>query len=366
MTSALTNELLQSISATIADYRQGEILPPDADHIQRWVYQFESAERFTILREMDRLLRSHYLSRSQVEGKMRQLIQQEKFFGKDLGAALQRTHFLRFSGESNSQGDLLSILDNIVRARIGQEINAHIAFPNNYIYLDDCLFSGNTALNDLRYWLPRAAPNITLHVIFLVAYSRGFHHLNREVARLAQQCRVSVQYFATRILQNDRVSGAIDERSAQVKKNALNHEAFWPHTLYGDKLSDNYLASLRERCQSKGVATTSFIPFRPVDIPARETTFSSPQARHVVESAFLKAGLRILGRCKFPKPELRPLGYERLEPLGFGAVTVTYRNVANNCPLVWWWGDSRESYPLNTWYPLFQRKTRMGSSYFGG
>jgi hypothetical protein len=38
-----------------------------------------------------------------------------------------------------------------------------------------------------------------------------------------------------------------------------------------------------------------------------------------------------------------------LQTVGFGALIVTFRNCANNCPLGFWVDDP--------WYPLFPRKT---------
>ena len=38
---------------------------------------------------------------------------------------------------------------------------------------------------------------------------------------------------------------------------------------------------------------------------------------------------------------------------------ITYRNIANSCPLALWYGDEayRPPHPLGRWYPLFPRKT---------
>jgi hypothetical protein len=93
-------------------------------------------------------------------------------------------------------------------------------------------------------------------------------------------------------------------------------------------------------------------------VPARETLFSSPAAREVVERTFMRAGAYIVSLPANPKVQMRPLGYEYLESLGFGSVVVTYRNVANNCPLALWWGDPSKppSHPLSKWYPLFPRR----------
>ena len=62
---------------------------------------------------------------------------------------------------------------------------------------------------------------------------------------------------------------------------------------------------------------------------------------------------------------MRPMGYEYLESLGFGSVFITYRNIANNCPLVLWWGDTTYSpnHPFSSWYPLFPRKVNKSTNY---
>ena len=55
---------------------------------------------------------------------------------------------------------------------------------------------------------------------------------------------------------------------------------------------------------------------------------------------------------------MRPLGFMKLVSLGFGTFFVTYRNIANNCPLVLWWGDPDfpMTHPIGIWYPLFPRR----------
>ena len=52
------------------------------------------------------------------------------------------------------------------------------------------------------------------------------------------------------------------------------------------------------------------------------------------------------------------MGYEYLESFGFGATFISYRNIANNCPLALWWGDpdAPASHPFSKWYPLFSHK----------
>ena len=47
------NELLSSITATTADYREGDFVAPTPAHAERWVNQFNAAVQLPILREMD-------------------------------------------------------------------------------------------------------------------------------------------------------------------------------------------------------------------------------------------------------------------------------------------------------------------------
>src|SRR5262249_19169147 len=110
----------------------------------------------------------------------------------------------------------------------------------------------------------------------------------------------------------------------------------WPRELTGDELVDEYIRGLRERCEGK-----TFRPriFRPDGVPRKERFFSSADGRAVVERAFLRAGANIVSWSQQQKAEIRPLGYEKLESLGFGALFVSYRNIPNNCPLALWWGD---------------------------
>ena len=67
------------------------------------------------------------------------------------------------------------------------------------------------------------------------------------------------------------------------------------------------------------------------------------------EQEFLKAGVRVRTLCPYFNEYMRPLGSNLMKTLGLGSLFVTYRNCANNTPLVLWAGDP--------WYPLFERKT---------
>jgi hypothetical protein len=55
---ATTAELLQAVADTIADYRDGEIARPDAEHVELWLAQFPNDDRTPVLSEMAQVLKS--------------------------------------------------------------------------------------------------------------------------------------------------------------------------------------------------------------------------------------------------------------------------------------------------------------------
>jgi len=73
----------------------------------------------------------------------------------------------------------------------------------------------------------------------------------------------------------------------------------------------------------------------------------------------LRKGAYIVSLPQSPDPTMRPMGYQVFDSLGFGALVFTYRNIANNCPLVLWWGNPEmpAGHPFSRWYPLFPRRT---------
>jgi hypothetical protein len=342
MTSTHRQALLESIATTIADYRQGEIPAMTPDHVTRWVYQFDKDDQLTILVEMDRILKTYYVSREKAKDIIKRALTSQKIFGNNPATVISRTHFLRIQRNGNSQNELLTLANEVTQCEYGISVTSCGASPVAYIYLDDCLFSGNTGLYDLKQWLPSAIRGTTLYLIFLGAHTSGLSYLKSRFDSEAKVRGVSLdcrQWYKFNNLPQDT------ER----------FDCLWPRKISGDELVDTYIQQVMERCQGQ-----SFSPrlFRPSGVPTQETIFSSPEARKVVERAFLKAGAYIVSLPKSPKFKMRPLGYESLESLGFGAIFVTYRNIANNCPLVLWWGDPNfpSSHPFSKWYPLFPRK----------
>ncbi|NEQ78126.1 MAG: hypothetical protein F6K23_37130 [Okeania sp. SIO2C9] len=332
--------LLQSIAKTIEDYRQGEIAPMTSDHVDRWVCQFEESDRLTILREMEQILKKYYVSRQTAKNIITRALTSNKIFGFNPGQVVLQTKFLNIQRKGDSQNDLLFLANEVTQSEYGISIQDCGKSPVAYVYLDDCLYSGNTALYDLKKWLPNAIRCTTLHLIFLAAHTSGVDYLKQKFNSEAQRYGLSVDYkkwyeFHNLPFQPEKFDG------------------LWPTEVLGNQLVDAYIEKVMALSQEKQINPRLFRK-----VPTQRGIFSSLAARKVVESAFLKAGAYIVSLPKTPKFQMRPLGYEYLESLGFGAVFITYRNIANNCPLALWWGDSSfpQNHPFSKWYPLFLRK----------
>jgi hypothetical protein len=337
--------LLQSIATIIADYRQGEIWALDSIHVDRWVTQFnrfgfDGDSQMVILEQMERILKSYYISYKKAQAFIVHILTSQNLFGANPAETIPNFSFLRIQTRGNSQNDLLNLCDSALRTIYGIGLEDCGRNPSAYIYFDDCLYSGNRVRRDINAWLPIAVPGSTIHIILFGMHTSGFNYSRKIIEQEAQLRSISICFWSLYEFNNDR-------------RSPLKFDCFWACEISGDNLVDQYVQAVNERRQSLNKSLPPL--FRPNDIPMQDSIFSSPAAREVIECAFLKAGAYIVSLPKSPKESVRPLGYEYLETLGFGAILITYRNIANNCPLALWWGDPDKAHPLNAWYPLFPR-----------
>ena len=77
------DKLLESIVETTADYRQGALAPPNPEHVDRWVKQFDDSAQLPILQEMDHVLKKTYFSRKRVEKFLEYLFKIKELVGDD-------------------------------------------------------------------------------------------------------------------------------------------------------------------------------------------------------------------------------------------------------------------------------------------
>lgn len=329
MTEADTGVLLASIAATMADYRDGQIHVPDADHVSNWLNQFDAGVQAPVLLELDHVLKKSYVSKSTFDEFLRGLITTDRLVGSDPCDFWKRVNVLSIQGGGSSQKELLALFDSILQDTCGFSSDQCGSSDGPFVYLDDVVYTGNRIRIDLTNWMGTAPPTVALHVITMGLHSQGARYAADKIQSAFRQAgkNVKITWWRVLALENNR-------------NRKDSSDVLWPSAIPNDPAVQAYAAGLKfkpELRHGSGVGTLEL--------------FSSGDGRSLLEQELLKAGTRVLAACPYlaQNKYMRPLGNSVLETLGFGALIVTFRNCANNCPLALWAGDP--------WYPLFPRKT---------
>src|SRR5215210_3677437 len=241
------NELLESIATTVADYRQGEIPPITPDHVERWAQQFDDEDQHTILTELNHVLKRYYISRSRAEHFINGLLSKEEIFGTDPAKGVTGTKFLQIQRKGNSQNEIVSLVGEQIRNKYGVDIEDCGGTPDTYLYLDDCLFSGNTARYDIDAWLPNAESSKTLHLAFFAIYSRGSDYLFKSLQPTLRQKNIRMRRWCMK---------RFDNTPWETQK----YECLWPKAIDGDEQVDHYVNELRRRIEGKPFTPRVFRP----------------------------------------------------------------------------------------------------------
>ena len=321
-------ELVRSIASTIADYRQGEIATPDADHVDRWITQFDAAVQEPMLAELDHVLKETYVTRANVEQFLGIVLTAKKLAGDDPCNFWRKANFLNIQGGGNSQREMLTMFETALQRTSGLNLDDCGSDDGPYIYLDDVIFTGNRIKNDLAAWIQSSAPaTANVHVVVIGFHRGGKWYAETKIEEVANAAGKKVDINWWRCLD-------IEDRNRYV----ANSDVLRPTAIPADAAVQAYAQELQ------------YAPvLRPGNSVGKNKFFSSDVGRNLLEQEFLKTGCAIRSICPNLNQYQRPLGNMVLQTFGFGALIVTFRNCANNCPLAFW-VDS-------PWYPLFPRKT---------
>lgn len=343
--------LLKSLANTISDYRQRDIPSITPIHVERWLKQFDFADQPIILAELDSIMKRFYFSRLRVKECVRTFLRDTIIGAHDPIKLLPHVSFLNIQAPGNSQGAMLDIVDEVLLQEYGFSLAlTGTGEVQTYIYIDDGIYTGNTLRYDLTSgvgttgWLSNCpSSQCTLWVYTIAGHRTGISYARRYIQDTAEEKQIKVKRETTLLINDVRSSNS-------------DIEVLWPENSHGDSYIDAYISNLQV---SLGKNDTTNNLFRHTGIILQEKLFSSLEARRVVEKAFLKKGIQIIKVGKSSASSIRPLGFMKLVSLGFGTFFVTYRNIANNCPLVLWWGDPDfpATHPLGIWYPLLPRRT---------
>jgi hypothetical protein len=181
-------EKLEALATLIADFREGEIPQPDADHVGRWVAQFDAEEREPLLDELHHVWSKLYFSRERARAFLRKVISNEKFVAADRVAYWSIANLLNIQTNGRSQSEMLDLFWEELRAATGLS-PTDTGGGDDYIYVDDVLFTGGRIKTDLKAWLQDAPARGRVRVVVLACHQFGEYKtreaLQSEARRLA-------------------------------------------------------------------------------------------------------------------------------------------------------------------------------------
>lgn len=346
--------LAKAIVAIIRDYHNHVGFQFTEAHVIDWITQFDEEDRQFILEEFLYLLEQGiYISRDKAKQLLSARIEEltTNLRYPDPVSLLSETVFLDLQKPGKSQQDLLALLNEIIMAKYGISLNncgtkAHKIF----IYLDDVLATGNTIAIHLSNWLQSVNEDgkfyydlvnrkkITLIVSVFCYHNWGWANT---------QWKFKQQLGDDQIMNNVLLYHDYEIQN-HIRRNNPRLNLAYPIEPQPEAINA-YLRNLE--------ATTNLeVAYRKVNLPSRETFFSSPTNRTRFENILLHKGVDIINRVRNINARgLRPLGYTAgtHKTHGLGTLFFLWRNIPNNCPLVFWWDN-----PAHNWKGLFPVQNR--------
>ncbi len=338
------------IQLILEDYENNEMT---VEHILHWVEQFEETDREFILAELEVIFTKCYFSKKRciqfLKGQIEFLSNHLKY--TNTVEFLNDVRFLDLQPKEKSQHELLELMDNILQSDYNTTIKDCGKKPKYYLYLDDVLATGNKTFFDLSTWLKANSnqdqtksnytyikeKNLNILVCFFCLHTWGHSNVEYRLMKdLDDNVNKYVKFFRNYEIQN------------QIKAHNPKLNLVLPVEEGQPKKVIDYLNSLDEAISYTDRA------FRKITQPVKEELFSSSENRTRLENILLLKGVEILQQVKVLNvKQMRPLGYtiKSHKTFGLGTLFFTYRNIPNNCPIVFWWGN-------NNWYPLFSLKNR--------
>jgi hypothetical protein len=324
---------IKSLHKIIKDYRIDEGYGISEQRITKWINQFPKDDRIFVLTELVHIFKRMYFSKERAKSFLKKIIERLK---KDLkyptyGELLDNSNFLDLQAEGKSQKKLLELLMEVLNDEYNYNIsNLGRMSKKHNIYIDDVLCTGNTFFNNIKNWVTEKDKNrlpklrskeIELSVFYIFICQK---YLNKKKGQFYH--RVSNDFSN---LVSDLALFRFDKELMKPTNENLTDSI----TAY----QENVVNKANEYAESKEFAPYQADFFRSEIEP--EEFYTSVENRKRLELIFLQKGVDILNNSNVTRSNIRPLGYSlpSYKDFGFGALIFTWRNIANNTPLVFWY-----------------------------
>ncbi len=336
-------QVINSIYEIIKDYRNEDGIHISEGDIMEWGKKFGEDSEF-VLSEILHLLKQTYFSKNDAKEILKKFVNDQyvQYGFKSFEEYLQATCFLRLQEYGKSQNVLIDMLDLLIVEKTGKHISDYDNHPKSlYVYLDDILATGGTIRKDILAWLEMNGNaekikkgEIKLELSLICAHTWGLkfllYGLMQKYGNINIKCRFAYEIQNHLKLFNQELNIAIPVKDQpQEVLDYLDSLAAFKYEEYA---------------------------FRDPSKPEKERFFTSTENRIRYENLILEKGLYIIKQIKNEvNPNIRPLGMinPNYKTFGLGTHFFTWRNVPNNCPLVFWWQVEGHN-----WKPLFPAKRR--------
>lgn len=340
-------ELINAIFEELQDYRADEENPAiqmTRNRIRRWINQFDETDRIFILTELRNIIDKRYWTKENVydflKGSMDFLRTHYQF--NSVTDFLSDSVFLDLQRPNKSQPTLHRLLRTVLQEEYNFNLdNCGSRNKIHYIYLDDVLCTGNTLFQDIKTWVNQRDNeghtylskledgSIKLTFLYLFIHTNNFY---KKRAQFRHQITQNFENYFTLF------------RAIEIENGfGSNLGLVWPSEENQQELVTTYQNQIEERvntyCDQKNFTRTNSEFYRPSNQPTTEHFFTSLENRKRFEDILLHRGIRILNAASTNIPNLRSLGYSlpSLKNFGFGTLAMTWRNIPNNCPIIFWY-----------------------------
>lgn len=336
---------IKALQQIIKNYRKDEGFGISEQRITNWINQFPEEDREFILTELIHVFKKMYFSKKRTKSFLKGIIEDlKKRFGYSTHKeVLDNSNFLDLQAKGKSQKKLLELFQEVLKDEFNYNPdNLGCKTQKHNIYIDDVLCTGNTFFNNLKDWVTEKEKNrlaklrsneIDLTVFYMFIAKKYYYKKRGQFYyQVSEDFRnlitvMSIYWFEEEVLKplDENLPNMIIEYKEKVEENANAH------------------------AENRGFE--SYKPDFCRNVVNPEEFYSSIDNRKRLELIFLKKGIEILNNSNVSKTNVRPLGYSlpSYKDFGFGVLIFTWRNVANNTPLVFWYKSGR-------FMPLFVNK----------
>lgn len=328
------NQSIEKLVSIVMDYKR---ITFDEGHVRKWLDQFDKKDQNFILDELAIILEKTYMSEEKEKTFLKELC--EKFI--ELKVNGYEYKFLDIQTVGGSQKHLLKKFDEVIKDNSQYTLSSLQGSVQiqNYIYLDDATYTGNRVIRDIQKW--SKSINVSsvkkLYIIVYAIHKRSEEYIKDELKKVLPSTKINLFYYGL-----------------EFRGDKYSHEYY---SLSEDaNLSDKGRAYVEDVISLRSGKQEMFYPLlRKETQNYNEPYFSSYENRKRIELIFFEKGLEIISSCSV-REQFRPFGYDYQKNLGFGSYFINYRNIANNCPPIFWWGDLEGHKEISNWYPLFPRE----------